>query len=267
VKKTFLAIALLVSTTTPLSAEEEPLVTDRPDVAESSLAVGKYVFQLETSFAFSTDEVSGVDTDTYSFPTLLRFGILEWLEIRAESEIYGIQTETGAQQQNGFQDIAFGTKAHLLDNKVFVPSLALLFHLNTPAGQDPFSSNAFEPIFKVLMDWELPADFSFGTNIGFDVPVRDDNGHKYARFIYAVALSHPLSFISDDLRFFIEFQGAEPVKDGIPGEHTFDGGPAYFITPNIQIDAFFQVAHTRAATDLGTGLGFSWRYKGFSHGS
>lgn len=263
-KKWLLAIALLLLTPDPLYAEEEPLATDRPDVAESSLAVGKYVFQLETSFAFATESAARVDTNIYSFPTLLRFGVFKWLELRAESEIYSLQTETGAKQQNGFNDIAFGTKAHLLDNKVFIPSLALLLHVNTPTGQDPFSSNAFEPIFKVLMDWELPADFSLGTNAGIDVPVQDAAGDKYARFLYAVAFGIPLSFIVEDLRMFTELQGARPLKSGKEGEYTFDTGFSYLITPDIQLDTFVQVGLTEASPDIATGLGFSWRFKGLA---
>lgn len=240
-------------------AEEESLVTDRPDTAESSLVVGKYRLQVETSFGFGHNDDAGVMNRTYNFPTLVRFGVLPWLELRAEGEVAQIQKQEGQPPERGFTDIAAGFKTHLLDNEGWVPSMGVLFHIGTPAGNDNFSSNTFEPMLKWLNDWSLPADFALGTNIGFDVPARNPAGEKYARFLYAVTTGHPVSFISDQLNAFVELQGIFPTDSSDPAEHTFDSGFTFLVTNDIQLDTFVQIGLTEGATDITTGLGFSWR--------
>lgn len=237
----------------------KPIVTDRPDTAEASVTVGKYHLQLESSFAFSRDNEAGVVAKTYSFPTLLRFGLFERLEFRMEGEMFAVQTQTAQATERGFSDLAFGLKTHLLENEGLVPSLGFLGHVNTPTGKDPFSANAPEYIFKALGEWELPEDFSFASNLGFDVPARDPHGDKYARFLYAVSTGHPIPFLKEKLNFFIEFAGIVPIHNNKLDEHSFDTGLVLRLSPDIQLDSFISVGLTGATTDFVTGLGFSWR--------
>lgn len=237
----------------------DALVTDRPDAAEASVTVGKLRFQVETSVAFRHDHDAGVTTRTYGAPTLLRFGVIEPLELRVEGEIFSIRTATGAPTECGLSDFAFGMKGHFFDQQKWRPSLGVLAHVSVPTGADALSSNGVEPSFKVLTDWELPADFSLGTNYGLDVPVRDAAGDKFARFLYAAALNHPTPFLKDRMRVFVEAAGALPLKRNKAMEHTFDTGLAFFITPDIQLDTFVQLGLTAAAPGVQTGLGLSWR--------
>ncbi|MBI2346587.1 MAG: transporter [Deltaproteobacteria bacterium] len=237
----------------------EALITDRPDAAEASQTVGKNRFQVETSFAYGHDHDAGVTTRNYCFPTLLRFGILGPLEVRLEGEMYSVQTEAGAATQRGISDLAVGLKAHWLDNRGWGPSLGTLAHLSVPTGSNNFSSNAVEPIFKILADWELPADFSLGINAGVDLPARDAVGDKFARFLYAAAVGHPTPFWKERMRIFVEASGAVQLKAAKSAEQTFDTGLALLITPDIQVDGFVQLGLTEASPGLQTGLGFSWR--------
>ncbi|OGQ22721.1 MAG: hypothetical protein A3I05_05670 [Deltaproteobacteria bacterium RIFCSPLOWO2_02_FULL_44_10] len=240
---------------------DDVLVTDRPDAAEASETVGKYRFQIETSFAFDHDEDAGVSTNNYNFPTLIKFGVTDWAEVRLEAPFLNIQTQTGTSSTTGFTDIDLGTKVHLQDNEGAAPSLGFLFHLTLPTGKDIFSANTVEPKFVVLMDWELPQKFSLGINFGLDIPVTDANGNKFARFLYAGALNRPLPIpaLDDRLGMFIEFAGAVPMMEGPKGEHRFDTGFGFLLTPDMKIDTFAQVGLTEASPDIGTGLGFSWR--------
>lgn len=243
----------------PAERFADALITDRPDAAEASQTVGKNRFQVETSFAYGHDRDAGVATHTYGFPTLLRFGMIDPLEIRLEGELVSIQTQTGASTERGLPDIAVGLKFHTLENRGWVPSLGFLAHVVLPTGRDAFSSHAVEPIAKVLADWELPANFSLGTNVGADLPARDAAGDKYLRFLYATAVNHPTPFLREQLRVFVELTGAVPLRDGKAMEHTFDTGLALLATPDIQLDTFIRVGLTDAAPGFQTGVGFSWR--------
>lgn len=236
-----------------------PTVTDRPDAAEASVTVGPNHFQMETSFGFSQDKDASVTTRTYSFPTLLRYGVGNRLEFRTEGELGVIRTRTNAGTDAGFTDQAFGAKLHLVENKGVVPSLSLLAHANTPTGRNTFSANGIEPLVKVLTDWELPADFAFAANNGVDVPVKDEQGDKFARYLYAASVGHPMPVLAERWNIFAEVQGAVPLHPGKASEHTFDTGFTFRLTNNIQIDSFVQIGIVDAAPDLTTGFGFSWR--------
>jgi hypothetical protein len=255
-------VLLTLTLTTPLRADddfENALVTDRPDAAEASVTVGQLIFQTETSFSFAYNKDAGATTNTYSFPTLLRFGIIDPLELRIEGEIFSVQTQTGTARQSDVNDLDFGLKGHLFDQAGWRPSLGLLAHITTPIGRAPFTDSGYAPIFKVIADWDLPKDFSLGSNLGFDVPVRDSAGDKYARILYTFALGIPSPWISERLGFFLEHAGAIATQSGKDHELSINSGVTFLITPNMQIDTFVGIGLNDATDDIGTGLGFSFR--------
>src|SRR5262245_3846378 len=87
-KATLAATALLVAATQAARAADDGIVTDRPDFVESSLTVGKYRFQIETSVNLERDDQDDVKFRTWTTPTLLRFGVSDNLELRLESDGY-----------------------------------------------------------------------------------------------------------------------------------------------------------------------------------
>lgn len=239
---------------------DDALRTDRPDVADTAYTVGKLRFQLEQSFEYMRESEGGITTHDYFFPSLLRFGIIDPLEFRVESNVYIIQSRTGRGMQHGFSDVSFGFKGHVLDPAPGgIPALGLLAMINVPTGKDEFSSNAVEPTFKILMDIEFPANIEVGVNLGFDVPVRDAQGDKFARFLYAVSFNYTVHRTQNRWRLFVETSGAEPLKSGKAGSHTLNTGTAFLITPDIQIDAFIRVGITAASPDVVGGIGWAFR--------
>lgn len=236
------------------------LVTDRPDTAESSLTVGKNRFQLETSTAFDHNRNAGVTTQTFSFPTLLRYGFLDQAEFRVEGNLFQSQSATGSARANGITDLDFGLKWHLLDTEGLRPSFGLLAHLTVPTGKKGFSGEGYVPTFKTLIEWDLPRDFSLGMNLGFDVSVQDTVGDKFARFLYAVAFGIPSPILTEQLRFFTGASGIIPTVSGKSEQHSVEGGVTFLYTPNLQFDTFVTAGLNRNTTDIGTGLGLSWRF-------
>ncbi|MDO8494292.1 MAG: transporter [Deltaproteobacteria bacterium] len=253
---------LLVISTPALAAEkdwENSLVTDRPDSAESSLVVGKYRLQMETSISHSHNQDAGVRTQAVFFPTLFRFGVFDWLEARMESNWLQIQKATGSATQTGFNDIALGVKGHAWDQDGFRPSSGALLHISTPTGANAYTADVFIPTFKLLNDWDLPRDFSLGTNVGFDVPERDAANQKFARFLYAIALGIPIANTEERLRLFTEMAGAVPVDSIDNPEYKADAGFTFLLTPDMQLDLFANFGLNESTTDVITGVGFSWR--------
>lgn len=239
----------------------DALITDRPDVADTSYAVGKLKFQIETSFEYIQDNRGGVTTRTYFFPTLLRFGIIDPLEFRVENGLYAFRTQTGTRYQHGFTDVAFGFKWHFLDaGPKGIPSMGLLAAVSAPTGEDEFSFNAWVPIFKLLTDFELPFNISIGINVGVDVPGRDGVGDKYADFLYAISFGYNVHRTDNRLRLFIEVSGISPMKSNKADIRTLNTGVAFLITPNVQVDSFVRVGITPSTPDMAGGLGWGFRF-------
>ena len=82
----FAVISLLL--TGPAHAQ---IVTDRPDVAESSQTVGRDRLQVETGASVEVDEApAGVSRSQLHTPTKLRFGIAERLELHIEASFFNM---------------------------------------------------------------------------------------------------------------------------------------------------------------------------------
>lgn len=254
-KKILLLCCAFLAISFSAYAEETQIITDRPDAAEASVTVGQWKFQSEHGFSFGYDNPSGASVKNYSFPTLLRFGILDAVELRVETEVAAIESSNG-NTESGLTDLDVGAKWHIHDQQEAFPSLGLLLHLTLPVGKDAFSSNVVVPTFKVLADWGLPYECGLGVNAGFDVPARE-GGDKFARFLYAAAFSH--GFL-EQLAGFVEFAGSFPTVSGKTQEHFFDTGLTWLFTKRIQGDISGQLGLNEDAQDfaLGTGVSILW---------
>lgn len=251
---------ILASLSTAQISHAETLISDRPDATESSTTVEAKHLQIEIGGQFTRDRSAGVLRESFSFPTLFRFGIIDPLELRIESNFYTLDLiSTPGAVRNGFNDFSVGTKVHFTDGSGVVPSLGALASLNIPVGENAVSSNAVEPTFKLLSDWSLSQFFSLGSNVGIDLPARDTAGDKFSRFLYSVSLSAGIPGTGERLSLFAENAGIIPLKPAKNIEQTFNTGLTFAITPDVQIDASVQIGLTEAAPGLASGMGISLR--------
>lgn len=207
---TFLAAALALGAPPALAG---PIVTDRPDVAESSLVVGAGAYQLEQAVQLER----GPGAATY-FPSLHRLGLGDGLELRLESPLVNL---AGGRAALG--EAAFGAKWHVLDGGEpgGLPSVALLGHLAFDGG------SGIEPIGKVLIDVGLPAGFDLGLNLGASRPL--DGGFVLTG---AGAVSHE---VVGPLRAYAELSGEGGFAGG-PRTIGVDGGFAWLLSDDLQLD-------------------------------
>lgn len=240
---------------------DDALVADRPDIAESSETVGKLRLQIETSFEFSQDTENNSTTRFYGFPTLVRFGIIDPLEIRVDSSIFVFRTRSGMKYDKGPADFTLGLKWHFLDHgPKGIPSMAMIVSVLFPTGADQFSENAYVPTFRLIADWELPINLSFGVNLGVDVPGRDAAGDKYAQFLYAVSLGYIFHGTQDRLKMYVEVEGVSPIKSNKTDLRTLGTGFMFLITPNVQVDTFIRAGITSHSPDWIAGVGGAFRF-------
>lgn len=234
------------------------IVTDRPDVSESSEVVGAGRFQIETSLEWARDGAGAAAVRERSFPTLLRIGLSKAWELRIETELQ-VRQRSALGSRSGTPDTAVGLKWHVQDgdDDDFVPSVAALLHADLPSGSAGFKGSGVRPSLRVVGEWELPGGWSVGAMPGI-ASLSDDNGQRYTAGSLAVTLGKEFNA---DWRGFVEWSLDQWASRRHGGTlHSADAGVAWLWSPNVQLDASVTRGISRGATDWRWGLGLSLRY-------
>lgn len=252
------ALLFVISSLIPLAvaASPGPLVTDRPDVAESSETVGAWRVQVETAVDVETHRVAGQRYTLLQTPTKLRVGILERLELHLETAGMARAFGEGASEDLGFSDLDFGFKVYLWSQAGLRPSTGLLMALTMPTGTDGVSEELWALSPTLAADWGL-GHWGVGVNLGVTT-ILDPRDAAEDSFRFALAAGRDLAPLSESVRFYAEVFG-ELGFDGHEQAISADGGVAWVITPNLQLDLSFRVGLSADARDFGSALGLSFR--------
>ena len=253
---------LLLSSASVASGVPE-LITDRPDQTESSTTVPPGSVQVEMGWLHSEEERQDLETDIFP-QTLLRYGLMENLELRFGFDGYVWENAVGSQGGNvdaeGGADLGVGFKLKLREEEGWLPETALLASVGLPTGKGPFSSERFDPDYRLSCSHTLSERLSFGYNLGQAwVTEEDAAGDRDTRhqFVYTAALGISLT---DNLGGFVEFFGEIPTgSDGGPA-NSFDGGFTYLIADNVQLDVSSGIGLSQDADDWFLAAGLSIRF-------
>ena len=231
-------------------AEVPPLETDRPDQTECSSLVTPGRWQVETGWTHAADGDGGIAATADALPqVLVRIGFLNRLELRCIHEGWGIERRaSGGSTTSGWNDAAIGVKVFLTPERSPWPVTCLNVHTSLPIGAASRSSGRYDPDFRFLFAHSLPADFSFGYNLG-------------AAWAPALSLEYTASLardLSDHWGAFLEVFGDAPPHG--PGAHSLDAGLTFGPRGNVQLDFAAGAGLTDAAEDWFVGIGISYRY-------
>ncbi len=257
---------------------KEPLVTDRPDFTESSVAVGWGVRQVEFGYTFTSRSSGGVRVRTQNAgEQLLRAGVhADWLEFRLGmvpgflmDTIDGFdlslpmvfeQTRTNgvASSTAGFPDLYTGFKVALLPQEGNLPEVAIIPQLNIPIGTASFSSDKLEPGVNLVYGWEL--DDTYSTAGSTQVNRRfDDDGEGYLEFAQSWTIARSLS---ERLGAYAEWYAFFPEgTDTARSEQYLNGGFAWALTDDFQFDVRVGFGLNDESDDFFVGTGFSVRFQ------
>jgi len=237
---------------------QEAIATDRPDFVESSLTVGKRVFQYETSAATDWTTTAGTTARVVATPTLLRYGITNTLELRIETDGFYRASVEDAGSESGMADAAFGLKWHAVDGREAVPSVAFLLHGDVPTGSAAFRGIGIRPSLRAVGEWALPGDFALGVMPGVAYDANGGTGQEWTAILGAT-VGRP---VSDRLRFFVEYAAEQlPTSQNGGTVALLDLGSAFLITQDIQLDLSYRHGLTDLASDHSIALGFSQRLR------
>ncbi|MGH8667007.1 MAG: transporter [Burkholderiales bacterium] len=243
-------------------AAENGIVTDRPDVVESSEVVGKGRFQIETSIAYERDKRSDWKLRTYATPTLFRLGVTETVELRIEtggrvrqkSDTLGVSDTT-----HGWADTAFGFKWHMQDRDEGAgkPGIGLLIHADVDSGGRRLRGQGVRPSARIVFEWDLPNQWSLGVMPGV-IRDKDDTGKPFPAGIFAVVLGRELN---ERLRAFAELAATQIARQRYGGSiATFNVGAAYLTSKYTQVDLATSFGLNSDAPDFAAAVGFSIKF-------
>lgn len=234
--------------------EVEPLVTDRPDFTESASTVAPGRFQFELGYAFTR---SGQE-EKHNFGELLaRIGILSWLEGRLGINSFSI-VRAPATDREGLEDLTLSFKSILfrkpVQSSAAVPQVALLFGADFPTGDGGLGSSKLQPGVKAAVEFEPSDRLVLASNVGWAYLHSDDE--SFHQGIVSATLGYS---ISDPLSGFVEWYGFFPENRGGGSNHYLDGGLAWRLNPNLQLDWRIGVGLQDPNPNWFTGVGLSFR--------
>jgi hypothetical protein len=243
------------------SQADEPLVTDRPDITESSLVVGAGRFQVETSVQLQRFEEGPFEATTWSTPTLLRIGVTGQLEFRLETDAFSsVNMEVAGasdDRTSGYSPIALGLKYHLLEAGASArPSIGVLAHVEVPSGSGAFKMEDAAGTVVLAADWDLTSSVSLGVNGGVDI-FEEPGGDTKTGGLFSAAVGYGLT---EETGSFLEIAIAEIGLASDMRSVIFDGGITHLFGPGAQIDVAVGAGITeQTEPDLFVTVGFSLR--------
>ncbi len=138
-----------------------------------------------------------------------------------------------------------------------LPATALDFDLSFPTGSDAVTSDGFDPTGSFLFEWYLTESISLHSNVLL-ASVSQGKGTSKRTFEVTptVSLGAPLGKRTS---VFVEYY-ATFIDSGFKDEHAVDGGFAWLVGENLQLDLFAGAGLSDAAPDFFVSAGASWRF-------
>lgn len=207
-----------------------PLVTDRPDVTESSSTVPAGYIQVETGSFYESFEENQIKTETYTYnTTLVRLGVSDNLEFRLGWDFVENRMSNLDNVLSGFNPLLLGAKVAITEEKGIIPEIALIGHIFLPftAGND-YKPETTGVNFRFSLGHTLNENSSLSYNLG----ARWVDDSSEATYIYTIAYGIGLT---EKLGFYAELYGDLPENNR--AYHLWDAGFTYLLSDNVQLDA------------------------------
>jgi hypothetical protein len=235
------------------SAKEPDIVTDRPDITESSLVVPADTLVIENGFTWTRDHGKGILDLSES---LVRFGLGYRTELRLVAPNYfhnlfdNPSNKLGGRgSTSGFDDASLGVKEQIgpLPGGI---DLAVIVAVSFPTGARDVTTHGVDPVIKLPWSRELKHGWSFGGMQSLFYQTVD--GRRNPTWEPTFYLEREITKRSDG---FVEYGGDFPHAGG--SRQVIHFGAAYRVTPKQQIDFHFGFGLSSAAPKYFVAGGYS----------
>jgi hypothetical protein len=232
-----------------VSCRGDEIVTDRPDVTNSSIVVPTGSLQSENGIdLIGRDGGRLLDGPN----SRLRLGIAPRLEVLVDLPSYVVPLRGRA--STGFSDLAPAVKWQLgpLPGKI---DLSLTVGAGLPTGTTRVTGTSTQPYIQ--LPWSREIGDGWGVSGMLTAFLLSGRPTSTVTTEPTFAIDKEIGPRSD---FFLEYVGDYP-SEGSPS-HLLDSGGAFRITPSQQIDFHIGAGLNRAAPSYIIGIGYSIRFDG-----
>lgn len=235
--RNYILVTLVVFTSICWSQETETtpeMITDRPDATESPNTVPAGYFQVETGSFYESFEDGAVKSEVYAYnTTLLRFGVLDNVELRLGWNFEEVRTSFNGQQldnvASGLSPLLAGMKVEVTEEKGLLPEIGLLGHLYLPfSAATDYRPETTGVDFRFSFAHTLSEKSSLAYNLGAQWV--DDSPE--AAYVYTLVYGYS---VSSKIGLYAELYGDLPEDNR--ANHLWDAGVTYLISPSFQLDA------------------------------
>lgn len=228
-------------------ANEPPtIVTERPSFSSTPLALPRAAVQVEAGYQYARNRGTAESIDRTLPFALLRTGFTDALELQVGWAGWS-RLDAGSRNISGANDPTVGVKWQLTGTDEAL-TLALLAGTSLPLGDSELSGGEAEPVASALWSYSGTLEW-FGA-----VQVRHSGDET--SYGNAVGLSFTLAPRTST---FIEYFGSYGQRSG--PEHSVNGGLAYLLRSNLQLDVYAGAGLNDRATDLFVGTGIGYRFR------
>ena len=223
---------------------------DRPGMATSPGIVLPHKFQIETGSGFEhlRNAASFHEQGMYN-SSLFRFGINSFSEIRLQTDLVGIKTDS--LQYAGFNPVTVGSKILLSGSKGILPDVSLLVNLTLPwFGEKHLKPSNFAPSLYLLMQNDLSAHFNLCYNFGMGWDGENAVPEQFAAICLTASVNQRFSGFIESYNYFARYQTPEFMADC---------GCAYLVRNNLQLDISAGTDFNNLRSYFIIDAGVSWR--------
>jgi hypothetical protein len=247
------------------NSDDDLINADRPGIADGSTVVGPKTFQLESGIQLEFRRSGDIREHTFFVPTLLRFGINSKFEARIEGNTYTRDTTivsgNPVDRVSGFAPVSLGFKYQFYNsNTEHQLTLGTIVRVFPTWGSNEFRTQHTTGDIRLAADWQFAPrlKLSLNPNVGI-ARYEDDEGKLFTAGLIATTLNY---LPTKKLNPFVDVGVQTPETTNGPTAAILDGGLAYVIGQNLQLDAS---VGTRVHGETGPrpflSFGVSWRWK------
>ena len=245
--------------------DQDLINADRPGIADGSTVVGPKTFQIESGIQQEFRRNGDVREHTFFAPTLLRFGINSQFEARIEGNTFTrvstIVSANPIDRVSGFAPVSLGFKYQFYNsNSDHQLSLGTIVRVFPTWGSNEFRTQHATGDIRLAADWQFAPKLSLNPNVGI-ARYEDDEGKLFTAGLFATTLNY---LPTKKLNPFVDLGIQAPEMSDGQTAAILDGGLAYIIGQNLQVDASFGTrVHGETAPRPFLAFGISWRWKPF----
>ncbi len=190
---------------------------------------------------------------------LFRIPLTSWGEARVGVNSYALEHHSGS-RSSGFEDLNLAAKVRFLEGSdtpslFTIPSASVLVATTVPTGHKNFGAHHPQPELLLSLGWDLTQNLSLVINQ--DYTYGSEAGKHFHQWLTGASFSYS---VTDRLGSYLEYFREMPFGPGQVHTNYVNGGFAYLLTNNLQVDLSVGVAENREQTGPVFGTGVAWRY-------